>query len=301
MSELRWILLASGIVLLLGIFLWGRRSRGQAAIDEFDGHGRMDPPMSQPVAGQVTAQQGDQGEVAQPVANRWREEEWTSTVTDLPEIRLDALQAFDDSMAATPDEEDLLLPSEEGIIAGPTPSERHFGSQPAVERTPPKAAFEHPRSESMRQKPKSSDKRKIVALRLSAVLPERYAGSELRTALENLGLTHGKYGIFHRSHKSGTSILSVASMVEPGAFDLTTMRDARFAGITIFSVLPGPLPAAQTCDQLFDCARQLEDVLGGALHDERGQLLTAQRATAIRDEVLDFEHLLGSTQAGPAD
>lgn len=300
MSELRWILLGFGVVLLGGIFLWGRRSRGQAAnVSDNGSHARMDPPMSQ----QERHASADEPAAAEPapdrVANRWEDEEWTNTVADLPEIRLDAGQSFEDPLVETTADEEAVLPPEDyGVATEPNLEE------PAVARVAAReqAVAAKPAATSSRdpaRSPKLTDKRKIIALRLSAVAPGRYPGSQLRTALESLGLRHGRYGIFHRLDVSGASIVSVASMVEPGAFDLATMADSPFAGVTLFAMLPGPLPGSEMCDQIFDCARQLEAVLGGTLHDERGALLTDDRMEAIRDEVLDFEHLLGTSAQQP--
>ena len=295
MNELRWILLGCGLALLLGIFLWGRRSRGQAANDDDSGtYGRLDPPPKQhaPVPVQFPGSEPTE----QPVANRWQDDEWNSTVTDLPEMRFDALGAFDDPLEPTLDNDEAILPAEGDFAVSPVRSEEevraplHRQSEVAA----PSAA-ELPREPPPRSK---SEKRKIVALRLSSPANERYSGDRLRAALEAAGLTHGKYGIFHRMHGNAGSIFSVAGMVEPGAFDLETMDQAKFAGVTVFALLPGPAKAAQTYDQLLECARYLEKTLGGGLHDERGLPLTVQRIASLREEVLDFEHLLGSTTAG---
>jgi len=299
MSELRWILLGFGVLLLGGIVLWGRRSRGQAAnFSDHSSHTRVDPPMAQ----RSGTAEIDEGEpTAAPtdaVASRWDEEDWINTVADLPEIRMDADQPFYGAMggANADDEEDILAPPDLGVATEPNLDDplavRHATRDAPV---PVKVAA----AREQKAQPKQTDKRKIITLRLFAIQPNRYAGSQLRSALESMGLRHGRYGIFHRLDGNGSSIISIASMVEPGAFDLATMADAPFAGVTLFAMLPGPLSGSEMCDQIFDCARQLEAVLGGALHDEHGAQLTDQRIDAIRDEVLDFEHLLGAGAQQP--
>ena len=62
------------------------------------------------------------------------------------------------------------------------------------------------------------------------------------------GLKHGRYGIFHK-HESDVSeepMFSVASLTEPGSFDLTKLADTKIPGMSFFMVLPGagvePLP-----------------------------------------------------------
>lgn len=279
MSELRWILIGFGALLLLGIFLWGRRSRGQAAVEKHEAQTRLDPgieTVSVPVLSQ-----DDLPRTEHPVGNRWQEDEWTSTVADLPEIRAgihpDAALVFEAPLE--PREEEVLPPLVEPVVAA---AEAKEPSASAASAEPPK---------------KQPEKRKIVALRLTAPLTDRYAGTRLRTAFDATGLSHGKYGIFHRLH-GDRSVFSVASMVEPGSFDLATMADTQFSGVTLFALLPGPVAGSQAYDQLIDCARHLERALGGELQDERGTPLTAQRVAALRDDVLDFEHLLGRSSGG---
>jgi cell division protein ZipA len=294
MSELRWILLGCGVLLLGGIFLWGRRSRGQAAHSSDPAPQVRRELAPQHGNGATSNDSATAHEAAAPVANRWGEEEWTDTVADLPEIRMDSGQPFDSPMVeTTADEDELLLPIDDGVATEPNLDDP-LAARHATREAPAAKPATAPAREPARTAPKATDKRKIIALRLSAIAPERYPGARLRTALESLGLRHGRYGIFHRLDANGASIVSVASMVEPGAFDLATMADAPFAGITLFAMLPGPLPGQAMCDQIFDCAQQLGAILGGALHDERGAPLTNERIAAIRDEVLDFEHLLGT-------
>lgn len=280
MSELRWILLGCGLVLLFGIFLWGRRSRGQAAADDVDS-GRLDPGI-EPASRADALAAGAIEHPSQPVGSRWEDNEWTSTVTDLPEMRFDTTHSFDEAFEPQLDG-DELLPAMEDPFAGATAA--------APDAAPAPANTTHATSEPA--KPKLTEKRKIIALRLSAPLTERYTGNRLRTAFDAMDLEHGRYGIFHRIYQ-GKSVFSVASMVEPGAFDLATMGETQFAGVTLFALLPGPLPGSKAYDQLIECARHLERNLGGELHDERGMPLNAQRVASLRNDVLDFEHLLGS-------
>ena len=61
---------------------------------------------------------------------------------------------------------------------------------------------------------------KIVTLRLAAPPLERFEGRRLIEALQAVGLQHGKFSIFHRATPDGATIFSVASLVEPGTFDL---------------------------------------------------------------------------------
>lgn len=135
-------------------------------------------------------------------------------------------------------------------------------------------------------------RRKIIALRLP--IAERVAGAQLLALLQAERLQHGKFNIFHRMHDAGT-VFSVASMVEPGSFDLAQMPVQQFPGVTLFMLLPGPLDGLIAYDQMLSCAQRLAHATGGLLHDERGSKLTPQSMERLRDEVLDFQHLIGGT------
>ena len=138
--------------------------------------------------------------------------------------------------------------------------------------------------------------RKIVALRLSAG-PNKVEGSRLKSLLDEVGLKHGKYGIYHRLSDDGATLFSVASMVEPGTFDPYAMAGVQFPGVTLFMQLPGALPGDEAFTQMLTCARRLEDAIEGELRDERGVAMNAVREQRVRDEIADFEHLLGRPHA----
>lgn len=125
--------------------------------------------------------------------------------------------------------------------------------------------------------------RRVVALRLVAPLPERLAGRALRLALAAEGFVIGKFSIFHKPDDSGRAVLSAASLSKPGTFDLGTMDTQRFGGLSLFAVLPGPKPPAQTFDELLATARNLNERLQGALQDERGGPLTPTRIASLRE------------------
>lgn len=137
-------------------------------------------------------------------------------------------------------------------------------------------------------------RRKIIALRVP--MPERVPGAQLLALLQGERLQHGKFNIFHRQHDGGT-VFSVASMVEPGSFDLHSMSEQQFPGITLFMLLPGPLDGLVAYDQMLSCAQRIAHATGAVLQDERGSKLTPQSMDKLRNEVLDFQHLLGAVTA----
>lgn len=135
------------------------------------------------------------------------------------------------------------------------------------------------------------DQRKVVALRLAATPPDRFAGRALRLALASEGFVLGKFQIFHKPDESGRAVLSAANLSKPGTFDIGTMDSQRYAGLSLFAVLPGPRPPLKTFEDLLATARNLNERLNGALQDERGGPLTPTRITTLRDSLAGSETL----------
>jgi cell division protein ZipA len=127
--------------------------------------------------------------------------------------------------------------------------------------------------------------RKIIALRLVSGSGERFQGRAVRQALAAEGFQIGKFDIFHKPGPDARAVLSAASLTKPGTFSLNTMDGQRYGGLSLFAVLPGPLPAVETFDELLLTARSLNDRLRGALQDERGEPLTPTRSASIRDSL----------------
>jgi len=148
---------------------------------------------------------------------------------------------------------------------------------------------EPPPADAMERRTAEASKQRIVALRLVAP-GERWNGAELRVALESEGLSFGPYSIFHREREDGKSLLYVASMMEPGSFDIERMDEQEFPGISLFGVVPGPLDAPSTFDLVLSVGRNLAYRMKGQLQDEQGSTLTAQRILNLREELVHFEH-----------
>lgn len=139
------------------------------------------------------------------------------------------------------------------------------------------------------QSPNASERQRIVSVRVCAVGDGRWTGTALKDALELHGLAYGRYQVYHRKHSDGRSIFCVASLVEPGTFDMARMTEEEFRGVTLFAVLPGPLEPLQTVDALLAAARDLARELSGTVQDAKGVPLSPQRALALREDVARFQ------------
>lgn len=140
--------------------------------------------------------------------------------------------------------------------------------------------------------PNVSSSQKIVTVRIVAGNNSSFAGDELALSLRGIGMRHGKFGIFHRYEGSDEDkvIFSAASLVEPGSFDLTNIKEQEIPGISLFMVLPGPIEGAQAFDLLMVAARAITQSLRAELLDESGSTLSIQRERYMREEIIQFEH-----------
>ena len=127
--------------------------------------------------------------------------------------------------------------------------------------------------------------RRVVALRLVAMQPDRFAGRSLRQALAAEGFVLGRFDIFHKPDAEHRAVLSAAGLHRPGTFDPDTMDSQHFGGLSLFAVLPGPKPPPQAFDELVFTARSLNERLHGVLQDEQGGPLTPARIATLRERL----------------
>jgi cell division protein ZipA len=132
---------------------------------------------------------------------------------------------------------------------------------------------------------------KIVTLRLVGHNKQPFQGDELILSMRGIGLSHGKFGIFHRydGNDERRTIFSAASLVEPGSFDLANIKDQQIPGISLFLVLPGPIDGVEAFDMMMAAARALAQALDGELLDESGSTLSIQRERYLREEIIQFQ------------
>jgi cell division protein ZipA len=322
MTALRWILLVAGLALIAAIYVIGRRNRRTSAMDapqrtresavpQLDQpvriRERADPPLTISSRDSEAADDGMMDDLPPMHAS-----DPTSTTSMHSNAPLNTSAhtpmatsyqpifsepqpsmttgAFIAAQAREPVTRKLYEQNNDKV-ADPTvvvakPSESTLTAARTAEPAPTPT---YQLTEKPLRKPVT---RKIVALRLAAG-SERVDGTRLKSLFDAAGLRHGKYSIFHRLHTDESPLFSVASMVEPGTFDLHAMTSEQFPGVTIFTQLPGPIDGTEMLMQMLTCARELEQGIGGLLQDERGLPLTEQRAQRLRDEVADFTHLLG--------
>jgi len=137
---------------------------------------------------------------------------------------------------------------------------------------------------------KDAPQTKIVTIRIVARDKTQFLGDELVLSMRGIGLKHGKYGIFHHFDDNENIIFSIASLIEPGSFDMQNIKKQEIPGISLFLVLSGSLDCIEAFDMMLNTARTLANTLKGELLDETGSTLSIQRERYLREEIIQFQH-----------
>jgi len=273
MNELRWILLAAGLLLIAAIYAWGLHARRRAAAPEHERMTRVEPARTVPV-------------VPEPADSGPEEEDEAPFESSRPSDE----EQFDAGPVARPAaasgrREPRLEPQ----------FDESFDVEPPTIRVEPRL---EPAAAPPPEPPRKPSRQKIVAVRVVAPAGAQFSGEQLLDAIEADGFTFGRYQIFHRLDDAGRPLVSLASLKEPGTFDPEAMPGAQFRGIALFAVMPGPLTGVRAFDELIVTARALASTLGGQLQDERGGPLTLARIGHLREEVAEFERARGVAADG---
>lgn len=278
MPELRIILLIAGAALVVGLLAWERRKGRSEARPATS----ATPATATPVAPSPPAPSTALPHAPAPVRA-------TREVTqDLPVIQVSDAVDIDLSFATKPQEP--AVPVHVALSADIEAVQFDADDVgPAVEH----AAGPAPWEASAPARLTSADlvldwpheaERRIVALRVVPRGADRLAGRSVRQALVGEGFLHGPMEIFHLPREDGRVLVSAAGLTRPGIFRLDAMDTERYAGINVFAVLPGALPAEDLFDRLIEAARGLAARLNAELRDQGGEPLTTARVVALRAE-----------------
>jgi cell division protein ZipA len=281
MNELRWILLAAGIVGLALIYWQGRRKR--LASNEALNKREIEPPQ---LGESSVVRRREPGTQMSSRAAR-------VVVDDMPEVYVNASHASSDGVTLSMDQALSTAALDRLTITQPLNPRPEIPPQSRSE--PADRVHSAPRPSAAALAPRTA--RKIVALRVPAVT-RRFNGVLLRDAFSDQSLRHGRYGIYHRQDSQGAPIFSVASIVEPGTFEPATMTNEEYPGVSLFLQLPGPIDGVAAFDAMLACAQALRDEFDGDLQGERGKALTEDAIAHIREDIANFQHLQRSPSAG---
>jgi FtsZ-interacting cell division protein ZipA len=279
MSGLRWILLLTGIVFLIGLTWWERRRQHQARPAPLYGSARTEPVLSDGPMPEPRARSGELSRVV-PIVD------WSQAPDERIDERVEEpAEAVAELDAAAPhlerESDELPVPARDAYTA------------PVIDLGAP-APDEAP---ALRMQWPPEAERRIIALRLVTMRTDRLSGRTLRQSLSGCGFRHGPMSIFHLAVPDGRVILSAANLASPGELDPRTMDFQRFAGINLFAVLPGPLEAEATAARLVRVASEMARRLDASIQDEEGTAVEPAQLQHLASRLL----ARANAPAGPGD
>ncbi len=250
MSELRWALLAAGLIFIASLLAWEftkRRRRAREAT-------QAQPESTDAAAGEVRSLRQEPSMPGSGFGGR-------EPVREPRVVEFEAPDGREPALGDLP----IIDPAED------TGKRAEWAGEDASGNPPPLVLAWPPENERI-----------ILALRLMPRSGERFLGVSVRQALVGEGFQHGEFSIFHKPLGDGRVILSIASLTRPGTFDPATMDGSSFSGLNLFTVLPGPLAGRESFERLLLVGRTLAQRLRGDLLDQRGQPLDDARLEELR-------------------
>ena len=271
MPDLRWALIGLGLLFLAGLALWEwRRSRRVSPRTRLPESTLADITLTTERPRRIEPELGDVVSVFAPRAGEALEVPVIMPM-DAPtqDVRVMSQSAVDVPAAARG--------ASGEVIARPVPDaplETFTASSSLANPVALKPAA------PIRWPPVQSER--VLALRVVKPDGGALAGRALRIALEAAGLVNGPQSIYHRANEEGAVIVSAANLVRPGTLDPEHMDAAEYRGLSVFSVLPGPLPPLRMLEELVATARSVAQRLGAIVQDEKGAGLDGLRLEQLR-------------------
>ncbi len=263
MSELQWILVGLGVLVVIAVYMYTRMTR-PSDYDYLDNI----PPAE------------DDESITPPRDTAWDDDH------DLDWLSRDDADAAQDRpwLDAEPEPPPHATETEP-----PAEDARDELLQPFPSAKP--VAPEMPEVE-VRMPAAPAEGQKLVVLYVAAPAGQRFGGDALHSALLECGLHFGPRLIYHRIKEVDgvpESVFSVANMVKPGHLDPMERDRLRTPGLNLFMVLPGPENPVPAYRDMESTAEQLAAQLGGEVLDERRQPLTRQMSRFLQEEMAELE------------
>lgn len=130
---------------------------------------------------------------------------------------------------------------------------------------------------------------KIISLLIKPSFNNEFSGINILEATKSLGMKLGDMKIFHHYGKDALEtnnvIFSMASMYEPGYFELEKMETFQTKGLVLFMQLPAPMDNLLAFDLMQETVMSLADLLQGEIWASKNKPIDEKALLAMRDIV----------------
>jgi len=258
-DTLRIVLLAVGLLVIVGIYIWGRYK--EKLIDFLQRRGEYDELGFDPSADEASPA------YQEPEEDEYENLGFKGKKPEPAKPRAAPAYSFEEDEDGEP------------LFADPEPPSAKPAPEPAASKARP---------EPEARKARGLGAPILIQISVVATGGRFFPGDELRDALLELDLIHGSMGIFHRyDRKFRESLFSVASMVEPGTFPMDDMESFESPGLVLFFQPDQVSNPIAVYDDLMRTCHKLANRLGGQEWDERRQPLTREKVAQMRAQLED--------------
>ena len=322
MEYLRWILLVVAVIVVLLVYLRSRARRNFSNQSPLDAANEV-PSFS------AEDQEDSWVDGVGPVRVVNRDE-------DVAPVSLSAKNAFDDAQIDTPQsvpEAEAESRQPEPPIPEPSQSAAAFWNDEDVEISEVRSARPQPQAEQPESAPPSDDETAAAAEQHAAVdsqqSPQTHhqsdtasrqsvteddvivlyivadrnhemKGEQVLSASIAAQLEFGEMNIFHRLDGNGKIMFSMASVSEPGYFDIEHMHEMKTRGLSLFIQLGLCDDPVHALDEMLLAAHTLATMLNGKMCDASRQLLNETVARGLREKARYYRDKKAQADTSPA-
>jgi cell division protein ZipA len=134
----------------------------------------------------------------------------------------------------------------------------------------------------------STGKAEMFVVIYVLALGEPFLGQALADILLDSGMTFGEMDIYHKLDDSAAQQFSLASAVEPGTFNMSSINQFSTPGVSLFMRVHELAAPLQVLDSMLSVANSIAQELGGEVRDETRSVMTPQTKEHCRQSITEF-------------
>ncbi|MEE8234541.1 MAG: cell division protein ZipA [Gammaproteobacteria bacterium] len=132
----------------------------------------------------------------------------------------------------------------------------------------------------------------IITFLIKASPGKEFSGVNILNATKTVGFRFGDMNIFHHHGVKGLMadqpLFSLASMYEPGCFELEQMETYKTKGLALFMQLPSPVDNVAAFDLMQETVMRLTDILQGEIWSSKQKPIDKKTLQAMRNVAAEF-------------
>lgn len=284
-DPLRLTLLVAGIVVVLGILIFGRRSQKMDA-KLYHGHSNREFEFNNPPPDLLV----DEEVIVLPPRSQKK-------ATTEEEIKVESFSAVDEA------------PAEQSVINEKLEVRQVEGLEEGI----PMATFEYPQQdkstgekveesvvqESVKEETKPQTKKaapeteRFIVFHVIPSGKETFNGNAISQVASALGLAYGKHNVFHfpaDNAREGNSQFCLVNMTAEGNFDKENLATLETRGVSlILRLTEDSIDGLTLFSNMLAIAQGMARRLGGEIQDQTRVPLTPDIVTSLRSDIAKFQ------------